>query len=177
MVLLFLILSAAVFPQWEVGGTLNFKNEIPERGFGFTVSRNLPFQCPTIGFELRFGVDLFRDTEEQIKNNIETKKKFLSEDYHLSLIGTFFFRNINPYFGLNTGVGHQDINLFDEYIFFIGVLTGVKFPVTNWIHPYLEISSLKYFSRFDEVKAQKDISSFQLKGAAGLLFRFDTSKN
>jgi hypothetical protein len=159
-----------------VGGTLNFKNEIPERGFGFTASRNLPFQWATMGFKVRAGIDLYRESEDQVRNNIKSKTKFLSEDYHLALIGTFFLGDFNPYVGFNTGVGHHDINHFDEYIFFIGALTGVKFPLISWVHPYLEISSLKYFSDFDEARTQKDISSLQLKGTMGFLFRFDTIK-
>ena len=175
--LLFIILfTIPIFSQWEVGGSFNFKNRIPEKGFGINISRNLPFQWATIGFKLRFGADIYRSTEEQIQNNIKREKKFLNEDYHIALIGTFFLENFNPYFGLGTGVGHEKINQFDENIFFVSVLTGVKFPVTDWLHPYLEISSIKYFSSFDEAKTGKDISSFQFKTAVGVIFRFDTIK-
>ena len=171
-----ILFTIPVFPQWEAGGSFNLKNEIPEKGFGINISRNLPFQWVTIGFKLRFGVDLYRSSEEEKQNDTKVKKKFLGEDYHIALIGTFFLKNFNPYFGLGTGVGHQDINQFDENIFFIGILSGLKFPVTNWLHPYLEISSIKYFSSFIEAKTQKDISSFQLKAALGLVFRIDTIK-
>lgn len=166
ILLMILILVEASFAQWEVGGSYSRRSEVPENGFGICVSRNLPFQWATIGFKVRAGVDLFRSTE--------AAKKFLSEDYYVDLIGTFFFRNVNPYFGLRTGLGHQHINKFDENIFFLGVIAGMKFPLTELLHPYLEITSAKYFSSFDENLIERDISSFQIKGAVGLIFKFDS---
>jgi hypothetical protein len=48
-----------VFAQWELGGLFNYKNEIPEIGFGIRAARKLPFQWPTIGLKVRAGIDLF----------------------------------------------------------------------------------------------------------------------
>jgi hypothetical protein len=119
-----------------------------------------------IGFKIRAGVDLFRSSEQD--------KKFLSEDYHVDLIGTFFIRNINPYFGLSTGMGHQYLNQFNEDIFFLGAIAGIKFPFTDFLHPFLEISSAKYFSSFDDDITGRNISSLQFKGAVGIIFKFNS---
>jgi len=122
MLLICLFAIETSFAQWEVGGSYSRRSELPENGFGISVSRNLPFQWATVGFKVRAGVDLFRSTEEEFINNEVVEKKFLSEDYHVDLIGTFFFRNYNPYFGLSTGLGHQYINQFNKNIFFLGAI-------------------------------------------------------
>jgi len=161
-----------VLAQWEVNGTFNYKSEIPNFGFGIGAARNLPFQWPTIGLKVRGGIDLFRSTEIQTVNGVQSTEKFSSEDFHIDLIATLFYRHIKPYFGLSMGVGHYSVNQFNEYMFFLGALVGTKFTLAVWIHLFIEVDSYKYFSSFDTEKTKQNISSVQFIGRAGIIFKF-----
>lgn len=161
-----------VLAQWELSGTFNYKSEIPNVGLGIGVARNLPFQWPIIGLKVRGGINLFRSTEIQSVNSVQSTEKFSSEDFHVDLIATLFYRHIKPYFGLNIGVGHYSVNQFNEYIFFSGALVGAKISLTVWIHLFIEVDSYKYFSSFDTKKTKRNISSLQFTGRAGIIFKF-----
>ena len=160
-----------VLAQWEVSGTFNYKSEIPNVGLGIGAARNLPFQWPTIGLKVRAGIDLFKSTEIQTVNGAQSTERFSSEDFHVDLIATLFYRHIKPYFGLSMGVGHYSVNQFDEYLFFLGVLVGVKFSVATRFYLILEVDSYKYFSSFDSEKTKRNISSLQFIGRAGIIFK------
>ncbi len=161
-----------VLAQWEVNGTFNYKSEIPNVGLGIGAARNLPFQWPTIGLKVSGGIDLFRSTEIQTVNGVQSTEEFSSEDFHVDLIATLFYRHIKPYFGLSMGVGHYSVNQFDEYMFFLGALVGVKFSVVTRVYLILEVDSYKYFSSFDTEKTKRNISSLQFTGRAGIIFKF-----
>jgi len=167
----YLLIFIVLFPvyttlaQWEAGGSFNYKSEVPKTGAGLYAGRNLPFQWATIGLKVRFGIDVYPGKEE----NSET---FNSEELYTDLIATLFYRNVSPYFGLCSGAGHYSVNDFDKFVFFIGVPAGVKFPITDWIQPFIEIAATKYFSSFDINLTKQDISSFQFAGKAGLIIRF-----
>ncbi|MCH8032757.1 MAG: hypothetical protein IH950_03225 [Bacteroidetes bacterium] len=161
-----------VLAQWEVNGSFNYKSEIPNVGLGIGAARNLPFQWPTIGFKVRAGIDLFRSTEIQTENGVQSTIKFSSEDFHVDLIATLFYRYIKPYFGLSMGVGHYSVNQFNEYMFFLGALVGAKFTLAVWIHLFIEVDSYKYFSSFNTEKTKRNISSLQFIGRAGIIFKF-----
>ena len=158
--------------QWEVNGTFNYKSEIPNVGLGIGAARNLPFQWPTIGLKVRGGIGLFRSTEIQTVNGVQSTEKFSSEDFHVDLIATLFYRHIKPYFGLSMGVGHYSVNQFDEYLFFLGALVGVRFSIVTRFYLILEVDSYKYFSSFDSEKTKRNISSLQFIGRAGIIFKF-----
>jgi hypothetical protein len=161
-----------VLAQWEISGTFNFKSEIPNVGPGIGVARNLPFQWPIIGLKVRVGIDLFRSSEMQTVTGIQSTEKFSSEDIHVDLIATLFYRHIKPYFGLSMGFGHYSVNQFNEYMFFLGALAGAKFSLAVWIHLFIEVDSYKYFSSFDKEKTKRNISSIQFMGRAGIIFSF-----
>jgi len=160
-----------VLAQWELNGTFNYKSEIPNVGLGIGAARNLPFQWPTIGLKVRGGIDLFRSTEIQTVNGVQSTEKFSSEDFHVDLIATLFYRYIKPYFGLSMGIGHYLVNQFDEYMFILGALVGVKFLVATRVYLLLEVDSYKYFSSFDTEKTRRNISSLQFTGRAGIIFK------
>ena len=166
------IFISPVLAQWELNGTFNYKSEIPNVGLGIGAARNLPFQWPTIGLKVRGGIDLFRSTEIQTVNGVQSTEKFSSEDFHVDLIATLFYRYIKPYFGLGMGIGHYLVNQFDEYLFFLGALVGVKFLVATRVYLLLEVDSYKYFSSFDTEKTRRNISSLQFTGRAGIIFKF-----
>ena len=166
------MLISPVLAQWEVNGTFNYKSEIPNVGLGIGAARNLPFQWPTIGLKVRGGIDLFRSTEIQTVNGVQSTERFSSEDFHVDLIATLFYRPIKPYFGLSMGVGHYSVNQFDEYMFFLGALVGVKFSVVTRFYLILEVDSYKYFSSFNAERTKQDISSLQFTGRAGIIFKF-----
>jgi hypothetical protein len=105
-------------------------------------------------------------------NGIQSTEKFSSEDFHVDLIATLFYRHIKPYFGLSMGVGHYSVNQFIEYRFFLGVLVGAKLSLAVWIHLFIEVDSYKYFSSFDTERTKQDISSLQFTGRAGIIFKF-----
>ncbi|MGD8305620.1 MAG: hypothetical protein PVF17_03115 [Ignavibacteria bacterium] len=168
-ILLSVVLFSQAFPQWEAGGTFNYKSESPEIGFGITAARNLPFQWPVIGFKVRAGFDLFKG--EESVNGDNSKVSFSNEVLHADLIGTLFFRNFSPYFGLTLGVGHFSINHLNEYRFLIGILGGIKFPVTNRLQPMLEIDLYNFLGEFDEEKSGRKISNIHLIGRIGLIIK------
>lgn len=171
IVLVIVVFSSLTLAQWEVSGTFNYKNEIPKKGIGIQVSRNLPFQFASFGIKVRFGIDLFRETGVQEINGKMRSRNFLSEDIQLDLISTLFFRHLSPYFGLRLGTGHYSVNQFNEYMFLLGVLTGVKVPITTWLHPMLEINVNNYFNSFDEKKIGRNISSVQFIGRIGVIIK------
>jgi len=160
-----------VLAQWEVNGTFNYKSEIPNVGLGIGAARNLPFQWPTIGLKVRGGIDLFRSTEIQTVNGVQSTEKFSSEDFHVDLIATLFYRYIKPYFGLSMGVGHYSVNQFDEYLFFLGALVGVKFSVVTRVYLILEVDSYKYFNNFSIAKTGQNISSVQFISRVGIIVK------
>lgn len=152
--------------QWETGGSLNYKSEIPRTGIGLYAGRNLPFQWATIGLKVRCGIDFF------IGKSNNNSKTFTNESFHVDLIATLFYRYTSPYFGLSTGVGYYSVNDLNKYIFFIGIPAGIKFPITELIQPFIEINLNNYFSSFDIALTKEDISSFQFTGKAGLIIKF-----
>jgi hypothetical protein len=170
LILIFISVNFQVFPQWEFGGSYNHRIEEPENGFGIMVSRNLPFQWPAAGLKLRLGIELYRNTEEINGETI----KYLAEDLHLDLIGSFFLSGFTPYAGPFIGLGHQETKGIDEYIFSTGIIAGLKFSFSYRLQPYLEIRLHKYFSSFENTEGAAEISSLQLIGGIGIIIKFDT---
>lgn len=167
--LVYAFLTLPLYGQWEVGSSFNFKSESPEIGFGINAARNLPFQWPVIGFKVRAGFDLFKGKESV--NDAESKASFSNEVLHADLIGTLFYRNFSPYFGLTLGIGHFSINHLNEYRFLIGILVGIKFPLTNRLQPMLEIDLNNYLSEFEEKKSGRKISIVQLIGRISFIIK------
>lgn len=164
-ILIVFLLIQPGFAQWEAGGSFNFKNEAPKTGIELYVGRNLPFQWATIGLKIRGGIDLYIS-----KNNKSIV--FTNEDIHFDLIATLFYRYTSPYFGLIIGAGHYSVNDFNRFIFFPGILVGIKFPFSDRYQPYIEITAIKYLSSFDIKLTRHEISSFQFTGKAGVIIRF-----
>jgi len=161
-IILLTFYSFPALAQWEAGVSFNYKSEIPETGIGINISRNLPLQFSAFGIKTRIGFDYFYADDEG--NN-------LNADLHADIIAIMFYQNVQPYFGLSFGGSRYSVNDFDEYIFFLGSLAGIKFPVTSWLHPFVEIYSNKYFSDFDEQKTIQSISSVQIAGRAGVIVK------
>ncbi|MDX1373236.1 MAG: hypothetical protein R3321_12235, partial [Nitrososphaeraceae archaeon] len=141
-----------------------YKSEIPETGLGINIARNLSFQFASFGIKWRIGAEIYRSNENQ--------KTIKNEEYHTELIITFFERYLNPYLGLSFGVGNYSVYNFNKFIFFLGSIGGIKFPIINWLHPFLEIYSNYYFSDFNIDQTLKEISSFQITAKAGIIIRF-----
>ena len=160
------MLSGLTSAQWNVGASYKFKSDVPDKGVGINVSRNLPVQSPDFGFKIRAEIDLFRSSEIDAQGN---KRNFLSEDYRAELITTFFFRNFYPYFGFGGGYGHININNLNKGSALFSFLAGVRLPLSIFFYPYVEIQGLNYFANLNE-PAAKNISSFQLRGTAGVMF-------
>lgn len=159
-----MILSFPALAQWEAGASFNYKNEIPEKGFGVYAARNLPVQFADVGIKVRAGFDFYFSPG--------TSNNHLSKEFHIDLVATLFYRYAQPYFGLSFGAAHYSINDFNEYIFFLGSLIGLKIPATTWLHPFVELYSNYYFSDFDEQQTKQNISSFQVAGRAGFILKF-----
>jgi hypothetical protein len=166
-----------IFPQWQIGASFNFKNEIPEKGIGVNINRNLPFQRAAFGVKLRAGIDLFRQSGTETIDGRNVERSFKSEDYHIEIIGSFFFRNFSPYFGFGFGYSRININELNEGSLLFSLLAGLSIPINNFINPYIEIQAFNYFSDFDPALSGRDISSFQLRGAAGISFSINTLSN
>jgi hypothetical protein len=158
-----MLLCCQALAQWEAGASFNYKNEIPEAGFGVFVSRNLPVQFASFGIKARFGGDVYFYKEND-KTNINT-------DIHADLISTFFYRYLHPYFVLRIGGNHYSINDFKKYIFLLGSGTGIKFPVSAMVRPFIEINLIKYFTDFNENLTMRSISSLQMAGRAGIIIQ------
>jgi len=165
VVLIVLLPIQPMLAQWEAGGSFNYKSEVPKTGIELYVGRNLPFQWATIGLKIRGGVDLYLSKNDE-------SRVFTNEDVHVDLIATLFYRYTSPYFGLGVGAGHYSANDFNRFIFYPGILAGIKFPVTDSYQPFIEITAIKYLSRFDINLTREKVSSFQFTGKAGLIIRF-----
>lgn len=166
LIILFVLLpTQPISAQWEAGGSFDYKSEIPKTGIGLYSGRNLPFQWATIGLKVRAEIDLYRSKNDK-------SKIFTNEDVHVDLIATLFYRYTSPYFGLSIGTGHYLVNAFNRFIFFLGILVGMKFPVTDSFQPFIELTSTKYLSSFDTNLTRQNISPFQLAGKVGLIIRF-----
>jgi len=167
--LVILLIAPLTFSQWETGASYKIKNDVPENGLGIHISRNLPVQRADFGVKVRAEVNLFRQ--------IENKINYLSEDYHLTAIGSLFFKNFSPYFGFGIGYGELNINRFNWQGFVFTLITGINFPITDFINPYIEIQGIKYFADFDSRLTGKIISTYQLRGVVGISFSINTLKD
>ena len=164
-VIVALLIVQPTTAQWEAGGSFNYKSEAPKTGIELYAGKNLPFQWATIGLKMRGCIDLY------ISKNGESKV-FTNENIHIDLVATLFYRYTSPYFGLSIGAGHYSVNDFNRFIFFPGILAGIKFPFSDSYQPYIEISTIKYLSNFEINLTKQEISSFQFTGKVGLLIRF-----
>jgi hypothetical protein len=176
ILLLILLIAPLSFSQWEIGASYKIKSDIPENGFGFYFSRNLPYQGATLGIEARAEVNLFRQTENLSVN--EVKQNFLSEDYNLHVIANYFLRNFSPYFGFGLGYGELSVNQVKVkwQSFVLSLVSGCKFQVYDFINPYIEIQGFNYFANFDSRLWGRDISTFQFRGVIGVSLSFNTIK-
>jgi len=171
--LIVLLIAPLTLSQWEIGVSYKIKNDIPENGMGIHISRNIPFQRAAFGIKIRAEVNLFRQMETENVSGCSIKKNYRSEDYHMSLIGSFYFRNFSPYLGFGIGYGQIGINQLSSESLLLNLLIGLSFPI-NFISPYIGIQGVNYFSDFDSSLAGKDISSFQFRGVLGLSFALNT---
>lgn len=123
-----------IHSQWEISSYYKYKNEIPEHGFGLTISRNLPFQFPAFGIKWRAGLDISSSSEEILSGSELNEMDFTNQEINAEVIVTFFYRVIKPYVGLQTGVGHYAVNDFDRYSFILGAVGGIEIPISTWFH-------------------------------------------
>jgi len=174
--LIVLLIAPFALSQREIGASYKIKNDVPKKGFGIHISRNLPFQSAALGIKVRAEVNLFRQTEtENIMGN-SIQKNYQSEDYHLNLIGSFFFKNFSPYFGFGFGYGQIGINQLSSRGLVLTLLAGLNFQL-RFINPFIEIQGVNYFSDFDSSLSARDISSFMFRGVAGISFAISTLRN
>jgi len=164
LIFLITILSYPAWAQWEAGASFNYKSEVPEKGFGIYASRNLPIQFADVGIKTRAGIDFFTNP-----GNGDSQS---SEELHADLVATLFYLDVQPYFGLSFGAAHYSINDFDEYIFFLGSLAGLRIAATSWLYPFVEIFSNYYSSDFNSQQTMQNISSLQVAGRAGFVIKF-----
>ncbi len=174
--LIVLIIAPLTLAQWEIGTSYKIKSDIPENGMGIHISRNLPFQRAAFGIKVRVEVNLFRQIETENKSGSSVEKNYQSEDYHLNLIGSFFFKNFSPYFGFGIGYEQIGFNQLSSRSLLLTLIAGLSFP-TNFINPYIEIQGVNYFSDFDSSLDKQDISSFQFRGVVGISFSINTLRN
>lgn len=165
IILYLIILCNSTFAQWNVGVSYKLKGDAPENGIGIHVSRNLPIQSPVLGIKVRAEVDIFRSSEVDEQG---IKRNFLGEDYHAELITTFFLRNFYPYFGFGGGYGHINVNQLNKGSIIFSLLAGVRFPVSRFFYPYIEVQGINYFSELNKNLSKKGISSFQIRGVLGV---------
>ncbi|HEY7751512.1 MAG TPA: hypothetical protein VH917_04410 [Ignavibacteriaceae bacterium] len=161
-VLSFLFINLTAIGQWEAGVSFNYKSEMLETGIGINVSRNLPIQFASFGIKSRIDFDYFFDNED--RNNFNA-------DLHADILAVLFYNDFQPYFGLSLGGSRYSINDFDEYIFFLGSLAGIKFLMFERIHLHLEAYLNNYFSDFSGSESTENISSLQAAGRIGIIFR------
>jgi hypothetical protein len=150
--------------QWEGGASFNYKCEIPEKGVGVFIARNLPVQFALFGIKARAGIDHFFANESD--------KNIFNVNVSADLVTTLFYRDIHPYLILSFGGSHYSVNDFNDYLFTLGAGAGIKFPLSTQVQPFIEINSIKFFSNFDEEKTGRSISSAQLAGKAGIAIKF-----
>jgi len=168
--LLIFLIAPLAFSQWETGGSYKIKSDVPAFGFGFFISKKLPFQSPSIGIKVRAEVNLFRETITPAGKT----SKFLSEDYNIHLIGEYYPRYLYPYFGLGFGYGELNAGSRNWRGFVLSLVIGSKFPVSDLINPYIEIQGYNYFADFDRRKWGRGISMYQLRGVAGITIPINT---
>ncbi|HSP87596.1 MAG TPA: hypothetical protein VLN45_05650 [Ignavibacteriaceae bacterium] len=167
--LLIFLIAPLTLSQWQVGASYKIKSDVPENGIGFFLSRNLPVQRADFGLKVRAEINLFRQNENKIN--------YLSEDYNLNAIGSLFFKNFTPYFGFGAGYGELNINHFNWQGFVFNLLTGINFPISDFIKPYVEIQGIKYFADFDSRLTGKNISTYQFRGVIGISISINTLKD
>jgi hypothetical protein len=145
ILLIILLIAPLAFSQWEIGASYKIKSDIPENGFGVYFSRNLPYQGATLGIKIRAEMNLFRQTENLLVNNV--KQNFLSEDYNLHIIANYFSRNFSPYFGFGLGYGELSVNQVNVkwQSFVLSLVAGSKFQIDNFAGPYIEFQGFNYF--------------------------------
>jgi hypothetical protein len=153
-----LLLSSNSIAQWEAGVLVNLKNEVPKRGLGFIVSRNLPFQFPVLGLKVRLEADFFRHSTWE--------KKMTEKNIYLSLAGTMHYRQVQPYLSLGTGYAFLSDN---RSLLFQGI-AGIQFTFIKPIYPFLEFKSVYYVSAMYDV--QEELKNFQVIGALGIKLVF-----
>jgi hypothetical protein len=170
IILYLIIVCNSTIAQWNVGASYKFKAYVPENGIGIHVSRNLPVQHADFGFNIRAEINIFRSSE----NSEEGKKNYLSEDYHAEFITTFFLKNYYPYLGFGGGYGHINLNELNKGSIILCLIAGIRFPVSRFFYPYIEVQGFNYFSDLNKDLAKKDISSFQVRGVIGVSFILNT---
>jgi hypothetical protein len=153
-----LSLSSNSIAQWGAGVSVNLKNEEPNRGVGFIVSRNLPFQFPVLGFNVRFEADFFRHSTWE--------KKLTEKNVYLSLAGTLHYRQVQPYLLLGTGYAF----LSDNHSLLFQGIAGIQFTFIKPLYPFLEFKSVYYVSTMYDVR--EELKNFQVIGALGIKFEF-----
>jgi len=184
---LFLILficSNFVYPQWQAGVSYSIKSGIPENGLGITISRNLPFQWPLIGFMVRAEANLFSTNSDFSGERALTVKNLKQTDIHLNILATFYPRYLQPYagagFGLSSLIYETNDPDAEEFIytkmrkncFFIEGLAGFRLSSVRNFYPFIEVHTVRYFTSFRSINI--DISSIQVCWRFGLNISFDT---
>ncbi|MFO7445479.1 MAG: hypothetical protein R6W90_03895 [Ignavibacteriaceae bacterium] len=157
---LFFVLNSICFAQWGGGLSLNLKNEWPQKGINFIVTHKLPFQWPLIGISVRFDAAYFK---EKIPDVIE-------RDLHLSLAGTLFYKDFQPYFAVGAGYAFHSANDVESNSFLFHEIAGVQLAVIKPVYPFVEIKLLQYLSELQQ--GRTNALSFQVIGAIGLKLEF-----
>jgi hypothetical protein len=176
ILLIILLISPLTFSQWEIGASYKIKSDVPENGFGFYFSRNLPYQGATLGIKVRAEVNLFRQTENLSVRNV--KQNFLSEDYSLFIIANYFSENFSPYLGFGLGYGELSVNEVEVKWqgFVLSLIAGSKFLTNNFINPYIEIQLFNYIAYFNSHIWGRSIAPYQFRVVFGISFGIDTIK-
>jgi hypothetical protein len=153
-----LTLSSMSTAQWSAGVSVNLKNEKPKRGIGFIVSRNLPFQFAVVGFKVQLEADYY--VQDSGNRTLREKNVFLS------LAGTFFLSNIQPYVSLGTGYAF----LSDNHSLLFRGTAGIQLSLIKPVYPFIEFKSCYYVSQMYEVN--RPMEDLQVTGALGIRFEF-----
>jgi hypothetical protein len=158
LLFLLLILSSVSSAQWSGGISVNLKDEVPKRGVGFIITRNLPFQFPQYGFKVRFEGNYFT---QDIDNRVLREKNIF-----LSLTGTVYFKHIQPY--ISAGGGYAFLSQNKSAL--MQGLAGVRFTFIKPLYPFIEFKTTYYFSVM--YNRWHPLDDLQYTGAAGLRLEF-----
>jgi hypothetical protein len=175
--ILILIITPITLAQWEAGASYKIKSEVPENGFGISISRNTPYVGATFGIKLRSEVNLFRQTAEVNFAGVSEDRKFLSEDYNLHIIGEYYLNYFLPYFGLGAGYGELNSGNEKQNGFILSLVIGNKFAFGDIINPYIEVQGFNHLGDMDLNLSGIDISSFQFRGTVGINISINTLSN
>ncbi|GEM_PF-3615802 len=162
--IIFLLVPVSTYSQWAAGLSANLKNDNPQKGIGFTISRALPFQFPLAGFRIRIDGILFDQTIRRPTTTLSEK------NVHVSLEGILFLKLFQPYAMISAGYGWLKANDNHKGSFLTGSAAGLQFAVFHPVYPYLEARAVQYIEPLS--KGVSNAKDFQITGALGVKIEF-----